>query len=52
MPFFMNIEEKNLKKKHFAEKKSHSVFEGLKEGPFKHTKKKFCKMFLIFFQHS
>ena len=28
---------KNILKKHFAEK-SHSVFEGPKEGPFKHNK--------------
>ena len=38
----MNIEEKNLK--HSAEK-SFSVFKGLKEGPFEHTKTFFRIMF-------
>ena len=44
---------KKFKKNNFAEN-SHSVFEGLKGGPFEHTKTFFffCKMPLIFFQHS
>ena len=48
----MNVKQKiKLKKK--LRKKSHSVFEGLKEGPFTHTQNFFfCQMFLIFFQTS
>ena len=38
------------KLKTFCEKKVFSVFEGLKGGPFEHTKKNFHKkFFLIFF---
>ena len=43
----MNVEEKNLNK-HFAEK-SHSVFEGLKGGPLKHTKTFFLQHIYIYF---
>ena len=43
--FSMNVE----KKKNFLRKKSHSVFEGFKGGPFEHTKTFFCKMFFFVF---
>ena len=46
--FFYECWNKILKK-HFAEK-IHSVFEGLKEGPFEHTKTLFRKMVSIFSQ--
>ena len=40
--FSMNVENKN---RNILRKKSHSVFEGLKLGPFEHTKTVFRKMF-------
>ena len=47
----MNVEEKKRKEK--KKKKSHSKFEGLKGGPFKHTKTFFfCKIFLIFHKNT
>ena len=39
---FINVEEKTLKEKTFG-RKSHSKFEGLKGGPFKHTKKNYLQ---------